>query len=279
MTMKGNSQFYIFNLFANFIRPRHRPVWTNELIQLMRALKITEKTTRSTLARMTQRGWLNVEKVGRQSRYALSKQGLTIIQAGDVRIFEPPPAAWDGRWHLFTYSLPDRLAQLRTPLAKRLRWIGYGNLNHGTWVSPINRISQIQPTIIDLGVAPYTLHFTNADKAGPMSDKALVDHCWDLNAVAQRYQDFVDEFQPLYHAQRATSSEQAFQRYFWLSQAFQKFPRLDPNLPPVLLPAGWIGFRARDLFTTYRASLEQHMQPFLDEILGAEILLRPQRLS
>ena len=137
----ASSQFYIFNLYANFIQPRHRPVWTGEIIALMAPLGIAEKTTRSTLARMAKKGWLSVKKEGRQSRYALTQSGLAIIAEGDTRIFERSTPAWDGRWHLFTYSLPESLAPLRTALAKRLRWAGYGNLNHGTWISPIDEPS------------------------------------------------------------------------------------------------------------------------------------------
>lgn len=262
---KHNSQFYVFNLFGNFIKPRHRPVWTHELLTLMDTLGVEGKTTRSTLARMRQKGWLSVEKVGRQSRYGLTTKGLTILQEGDERIFEPPAEDWDGRWHLVTYSLPEELAHLRNPLAKKLRWTGYGNLNRGTWISPINRSRRLLPQLQELEISAHVTLFSGAEKVGQMSDEELVQRCWDLSTLEAEFQQFIDNHEPHFLQDDNRSAEDAFRRFFWLSQDFQAFPRLDPNLPKELLPAGWVGHQARTLFTQFREQLAEEMKPFWNQ--------------
>ena len=270
---KRNSQFYIFNLFGNFIEPRDRPVWTNELLQLLATLGVEEKTARSTLARMRQKGWLTVEKVGRQSRYGLSPSGLKILEEGDARIFEKPPEAWNGRWHLITYSLPDSMTHQRNVLAKRVRWAGYGNLNRGTWVSATDRSAQLLPLFDELDVSEYVTIFAGANKIGGMTDSALVANCWDLDELKTAYDQFLEmclAAQGKLGAQNPPndfdSAKQAFQDHFWLSQQFQDFPRRDPNLPPELLPDDWVGYQARQLFSELRQLLEGEIRPFLAQI-------------
>lgn len=268
--VKHNSQFYIFNLFGNFIEPRHRPVWTHELLRMMQTLGVEDKTTRSTLARMRQKGWLSVEKVGRQSRYALTPKGLEILTEGDERIFEQPPESWNGRWHLVTYSLPDKLGHLRNPLVKKLRWAGYGNLNRGTWISPIDRSHRLLPFVAELEIEEHVLFFGGAQKIGQLADQELVGRCWDIATLENDYRNFLDAHQPHFERGKNRDAEDAFRQFFWLSQAFQAFPRQDPNLPKELLPIDWIGHKARILFDRYRDQLAEEMRPFIEQILDVE---------
>ena len=269
--MNPSSQFYIFNLFGNFIRPRERPVWTHELILLMRTLGVEEKTTRSTLARMRQKGWLSTEKIGRQSRYSLTQEGLKILEAGDARIFEEPADQWDGRWHLISYSLPDDRTHLRNRLVKQLRWAGYGNLQRGLWISPLDRSVRLLPSVDALGLGEQLVLFSGAQHMSRLSDRELVSRCWDLERLGEKYCQFLNKFQHLkleeggLHVQ--LEAEEAFQHYFWLSQWYQAFPREDPILPKPLLPEEWIGHRARAFFVTTRQRLAGEMQPYLDQLL------------
>ena len=68
----------------------------------------------------------------------------------------------------------------------------------------------------------------------------------------------------------AFSREACFAKRFWLTFDFQPFPRKDPNLPAMLLPDDWSGYRARQLFLDYRQLLSNGMQEFIDQVLKGE---------
>ena len=80
---------------------------------------------------------------------------------------------------------------------------------------------------------------------GDVGDPAkVVAEAWDLDAVAAAYRDFVARFGRL----RPTSPEATFRAQTQLVHEWRKFPFLDPDLPPGMLPARWPGKRAHDLF-------------------------------
>ena len=72
----------------------------------------------------------------------------------------------------------------------------------------------------------------------------MVRRAWDLDAVAAQYAGFVSAFGELCPASaHATMLAQTRLVHEW-----RRFPFLDPRLPAELLPEGWIGDRARELF-------------------------------
>ena len=276
VTRSANStQFYIFNLFANFITPRHQPIWTNKILYLLDLLGVSQTAARSTLSRMKQQGWVKTKKVGRRSQYALTRPGLAILAEGDQRIFEQPLTEWDGVWHLVVYSLPEKKRKSRNHLRKKLLWFGFGKLAPGTWISPHDRTAELGPVLADLEIQTYTTLFAGPC-LGPMSNEALVDRCWDVTALQQRYEAFIQRYQPDYDTFRGEieegvaniEPEACFSRCFWLAFDFQRFPREDPNLPTTLLPKNWSGYHARHLFNEYRHLLRQGMAGFMEQMLN-----------
>jgi phenylacetic acid degradation operon negative regulatory protein len=77
----------------------------------------------------------------------------------------------------------------------------------------------------------------------------LVARSWDLGALEQRYEDFIDEFTGL----DPTTDEAALRAQTRLVHEWRRFPFLDPRLPAQLLPDNWSGAKAADLFHTRHA--------------------------
>jgi phenylacetic acid degradation operon negative regulatory protein len=76
------------------------------------------------------------------------------------------------------------------------------------------------------------------------SQDMLVARSWDLAALEQRYEDFIDEFTGLNPA----AGEDALRAQTRLVHEWRRFPFLDPRLPAQLLPENWSGAKAADLF-------------------------------
>jgi len=67
---------------------------------------------------------------------------------------------------------------------------------------------------------------------------------WDLDTVRRQYSAFIADFSRA----RAASARACFRQQTLLVHAWRKFPFLDPDLPPELLPPRWPRERAHQLF-------------------------------
>jgi phenylacetic acid degradation operon negative regulatory protein len=274
----ARAQFLILALFGDYILPRGGTIWTANLLALLELLGIGERAARSALSRMSGRGWLIARKQGRRSQYTLTAQGRALLEQGQRRLFEPPFADWDGLWRMVVYSLPESKRDLRHALRGQLTWLGFGPLAPATWISPHDRSAELEYICDELGIREHVDIFSGM-ALHSSSDRALVERCWDLPALAAEYREFVERQRPEYEACRALSAERleraadaCFTRRFWLTHAFLPFPRKDPGLPIALLPPDWAGFAARQLFDEYRCLLEPYAGQFVDQIMHGETL-------
>lgn len=267
----SSTQFVIFNLFADYILPHNDGVaWTHQILYLLDLLGVTERAARTTLSRMRRQGWFETEKIGRQSRYRLTAKGREIIAQGEQRIFESPVENWDGQWHFVVYSLPEEMRGLRNDLRKKLTWFGFGRLAPGTWVGVHDRIDDLEQIVVAMGLRPYVALFTGRQTA-LITDEEIVAKCWDLAQLDEAYQAYIASWQPRLvggdlDPTKDMPIEDRFWARFWLTFDFQPFPRLDPNLPTVLLEPDWSGYTARRLFTYYRVQLNDGLPEFFNEL-------------
>lgn len=266
------TQFMVFTLFGDYLLEKEEKIWTSDLLYLMGLLDVSEKAVRSTLSRMTRKGWLAAEKNGRRSIYSLTDQGRALLLHGRNRIFEPTIKDWDGHWHMLVYSLPENLRSTRHTLRTQLSWLGFGSLAPGIWISPHNRGDELENLISELEITSCAEIFSS-QHLGPSTPQTLVEQCWDLSSVSSQYEAFMNQFQAEYqgynkNSDYSPSPEDAFIRRFWLTHSFQSFPLKDPNLPIELLPKNWIGIRARELFDSYHTLLGDKANQFVDGVLA-----------
>jgi len=267
------TQFIIFVLFGDVITPRADRVWTVSLLKMLEVLGVSERAVRSTISRMRRKGWLKPEREGRRSLYALTANGRRIIDEGSHRIFEPRKQDWDGQWFQVVYSLPENKRGLRNALRKRLSWLGFGRLAPGTWISPRNRRGDVEAMVADLGAKPYVTHFAGLQLVGG-DNREIVERCWDIRSLNQHYLTFIRRWEPEFEERcRAQErgdelpADQCFAQRFWITHEYSPFPRLDPNLPPELLPEDWLGDRAATMFNDYRRLLGARSNEFIESAM------------
>ena len=270
------TQILVFTLFGEYIVPRGGSAWTSSLLHLLREFGVSERAARSTLSRMSQKGWLASRRKGRHSRYEIKPPGLRVVRGGEVRIFEPRRGEWDGRWHLVVYSVPEGKRGLRARLRTRLGWLGFGRLAPGTWVSPTDRRAEVEADLDDLRAKPYAVYFSDSRLPSIRSEE-IVSRCWDLKGLNRDYARFLQRYEPAFVAARASfrrghplSPVECFRRRFWLTLDYSQFPRRDPNLPPPLLPPNWRGTRAAEIFQSYHNLLRATSEDFVTEALSLD---------
>jgi len=269
-----NSRDMIFTLYGDYIRHQGGEAWTGSLIELLGLFGLSGQAVRSTLSRLSQKGWLESRKVGRQSFYSQTPKLLKLLEEGARRIFQPRRDPWDGRWHLLIYSIPESKRHLRRRLRQRLLWLGFGVLNQTTWISPRDLRAEVEQVVDDRRIRPYVDFFT-AEHWGFSSDEEIVARCWDLKSLNDYYATFIARYDPPFQecqarlmAGEALEPQECFVERFMLIHEYRFSPYVDPNLPLELLPDDWLGQRAMQLFQQYHNLLVDKAETFVDSVLA-----------
>ncbi len=248
----------LLTVLGEFVLPREEPVWTQVLIDVLGELGVEPKSARQALARTAAEGLLESDRAGRRVRWSLTASGRRLLSDGAARIygFGTSDRPWDGRWLVLLVSVPESRRQLRHRLRTRLAWAGLGSPTPGVWVSPDpGKQDEVADVVDDLELAGVTSSFV-----GPFgaigAERDIVAHAWDLAEVEAAYEGFLDAFAA---AEPATPAE-LLAHQIHLVHAWRRFPFLDPQLPPELLPAQWAGARAANRFTHLHASWDRPAQ-------------------
>ena len=270
----SNSQDMVFTLYGDYIRHRGGEAWTGSLIELLGLFGLSGQAVRSTLSRMSQKGWLVSYRVGRHSFYSVTPKCLRLLEEGAQRIFQPRCDPWDGQWHLLTYSIPESRRHLRRRLRQQLLWLGFGALHQATWISPRDLRADVEQVVNTLGVRPY-VEFFSAEHRGFADDEEIVTRCWNLRQLNDYYGDFIARYGPPFEehqarliANNSVEPRECFMQRFMLIHEYRSSPYLDPNLPLELLPDDWLGERATELFQQYHQLLVEGAEAYVDSVLA-----------
>jgi len=233
----------LLTLLGELVLPGGGTAWTSAVLAAFVRLGIEEKTTRQALMRTAGSGWLDAEKVGRRTRWRLTASAQKMLTEGAERIysFTGPAESWDGRWLLVYARIPDSDRRARHVVRSRLSWAGFGSLGAGVWISPHpDREDEAVGVLREAGVSADA-HVFVARRSGLADVRVMVAAAWDLGAIEEQYEEFIEEF-------RATVPADVLARQVELVHAWRRFPSVDPVLPRELLPARWSGLEAARLF-------------------------------
>ena len=233
----------LFTLLGEFVLTTDGTAWTSAVLAAFGRLGIEEKATRQALMRTAAAGWLEPEKLGRRTRWRLTGSARRLLTDGAERIysFTGPAEEWDGRWLLVYARVPESDRRARHVVRSRLSWAGFGSLGAGLWISPHpDRGAEATGVLRAAGLAGDA-HVFVATRSGLGDVRAMVAAAWDLAAVEEQYEQFIEEF-------RDPAPGDVMARQVELVHAWRRFPSIDPALPRELLPARWSGLDAARLF-------------------------------
>jgi phenylacetic acid degradation operon negative regulatory protein len=200
---------------------------------------------RTAMSRLAADGWLEREKVGRNSFYRLAASGHRTFEAATRHIYDPPPSTWSGRFELL---LVGKAAD-RDASREALRNAGFGSPLPGVWVAPSG------VAVPEEAASALRLEVSAEDESG----RRLLSESWPLDRTADAYLKFMKSFEALrtWLDRRARLSElEAFTARILLIHHYRRVVLRDPLLPLALLPGNWPGNAARALCgEIYRAVL------------------------
>ncbi|MEA3214466.1 MAG: phenylacetic acid degradation operon negative regulatory protein [Acidimicrobiia bacterium] len=257
----------VFDLFGDHLRYHGGAARTQALVDLLDVFDVGEPTARIVLARMRKEGWFDTHREGRQVVYTLTDQAWRLLDEGRTRIFERAHPPWDGQWRMVIYAVPEHERAERERLRRTLSWLGFGPLAIATWVSPHERLDEVERALPDTTARLDLLTCRSRDRA---TDLDMVERCWDLKALGRDYQDFVTRLEELPGISDLADlpGRDALRLRIEIVSSYRQFPFRDPDLPAELLPEDWPGRRAHELFVAAHEALAQPADAFVTLLLG-----------
>ena len=263
---QAQPQDLVITLLGTYVRRRTGPVWSGGLVRLLGDLGFSVAASRVALSRLVARALLARERDGRLVHYRLTPRCIALLDEGDARIFalgrqRNPGDCWTVLWH----AIPDDRKLERGRLARRLRFLGFGSLQDGTWISARDREREVVALLDDLDVHGCAGVLVGRPAAS-VDFATVAARAWDLHGLDRRYRQFVRTYAP--HARdgaaRALIDRDAFRLRTALVNAFRAFPALDPELPASIAPAPEHRHQAVALFHTLYRGLATPAQRHFD---------------
>ncbi len=226
----------VITVFGDAIVPRGGSVWLGTLLEFFKSLDINNGVVRTAMSRLAGDGWLERERVGRNSFYRLTKRGRQTFVAAARHIYDPRPSDWTGRFELLLIGN----AEDRDASRDALKNAGFGSPLPGVWVAPSGvPVPEEASNAIRLEVS-----------AEDDSGRRLLSESWPLARTADAYLKFMKTFEPLRgwigRREQLTDAD-AFTARILLIHHYRRVVLRDPLLPVALLPKDWPGRAAREL--------------------------------
>jgi phenylacetic acid degradation operon negative regulatory protein len=250
----------IITLYGDAVVPRGGRLGLKSLIDIMGLFGIDSGHVRTAMSRLTSDGWLERERIGRNSYYRLSRRGQASFLAATRRIYFPEAAPFDGKLRLALLGpgISDR--RLTRSLLEQEGFAPFSPVVYVGLVDPLKRVA-----------APAAVVVVRAD-AGEAA-AALASAAWKLPAIAESYRGFVARFKPLETAlsgSQALTGGDALVARILLIHEFRRIVLRDPGLPGSLLPGDWPAQRARALAARIYGRVVPVAERFLDANAGNE---------
>jgi phenylacetic acid degradation operon negative regulatory protein len=244
----------VVTVFGDAIVPRGGSVWLGTLLEFFETLDIEGGVVRTAMSRLAADGWLERNKVGRNSFYRLVKKGQQTFEAATRHIYDPPPSDWTGRFELLLIGNGED----REASREALKNAGFGTPIPGVWVAPSG------VPIPDEACGAIRLEVSAEDESG----RRLLSESWPLQRTADAYLKFMKTFEPLrawISRREALSEADAFTARVLLIHHYRRVVLRDPLLPISLLPQDWPGRAARELCGVIYRGLLSSSEQWLDQ--------------
>lgn len=262
----------VMTLFGDVITPHGGKVWLGSLIELLAPFGVSDRLVRTSVFRLAEEGWLDAQREGRRSQYALNPKSAARFERAYQRIYTPSYREWDGRWTLLFATSGTITAEQRAGLRKELLWQGYGMVAPSVFAHPAADAESLDEILqrVDVKGSVYVCRASEAEPppARPLSD--LIAQCWELETVIKDYVQFIEHFAALprmLEKAAPADPEHLFVARTLAIHAFRRINLHDPQLPLELLPPEWPGKTAYELcHDIYQATHQAAEQYILDTL-------------
>jgi phenylacetic acid degradation operon negative regulatory protein len=241
----------IVTLYGDAVVPRGGRLWLGTLLEIFAAMDIQGNVVRTAMSRLAADGWLERNRVSRNSYYRLGGKGGDAFADAARRIYGPHRPAWDGAFRIAVLSGAEREAARAA-----LEAAGFAPLAPGILVA-----TTASPA------PPADAILLRATADGPDA-RRLAAQIWPIDRLAESYRRFLAAFAPWatqIAGGAALSDLEALVARLLLIHEYRRLVLRDPLLPEPLVPPGWPGHQARALCAEVYPLLLPASERWLDE--------------
>jgi phenylacetic acid degradation operon negative regulatory protein len=252
----------LFDLYGDHLLSRGEQAPVAALVRLLAPAAISPPAVRTAVSRMTRQGWLAPVKLAGGPGYRLTPRAVQRLAEAADRIYRRNAPGWDGTWHV---AVLDRIAERsrRARLKSALGYLGYACLDGSTWISPHRSVE------LDQVIAAEQVRAEQFSASYGGDPRGLAARAWDLDGLASAYRRWIPTVrQILLRAFDGQPDDVVFAVRSELVHEWRKFLFVDPGLPGELLPPGWPGLEATELFHREADRLLPAARRFVDSALA-----------
>lgn len=141
---------------------------------------------------------------------------------------------WDGGWRMVFYDIAELNRHVRKSLQRKLKELGFGQLQKSVYISPLDVADDIREFIESKDLKD--LVFVAIAKRFFGDDKDLAAKVWHLDKLNERYANFLLDLEDFLTGKRGLIFAELY-------KGFETILIGDPFLPKELLPDWWLGDR------------------------------------
>ncbi|WP_373087809.1 phenylacetic acid degradation operon negative regulatory protein PaaX [Sneathiella sp.] len=267
----------LVTVWGDCVAPHGGTVWLGSLIELVAPLGLNERVVRTAVFRLQKEKLLSSRQIGRRSFYSLTKTGQHRFAEATRRIYTSSDIPWNGKWLLLFLARRDMAERDKRALAADLGWLGFGDLGAGIHAHPTASRATVETLLADHDLQGKAA-ILSAD-ALPSPDftapEILVAKGWNLDSLERDYARFIAHFSRFADFEGQTIEQDGKKCFIIRSLLVHDYRRVllrDPMLPAELLPKGWNGNQARELFREIYQHVwegaERHLMSILENETG-----------
>lgn len=240
----------ILTIFGDAVCPYGGSIWLGSIIKLVEPLGINQRLVRTSVFRLSEKGILQAQQVGRRSYYELTKRGFRQFSSAAKRIYLHPTSEWNGQWQLLITAIGDLSQDTREILRKELEWLGFSRLLPGVFAHPTADQDAVRKLLHEMNLTDNVVWLSASPQNHElgMISHQLMTASFKPDTIETEYQYFLERFTPLLEATEKTEvldPERCFLVRTLLIHCFRRILLREPELPLELLPQDSISRQAR----------------------------------
>jgi DNA-binding transcriptional regulator PaaX len=143
------------------LAPNAAQMFDKPLTKLLARLdeRSRDRELRRAVHYMKQRGLITYETRDYQNGIRLTPKGKKKLEERNIDALAiARPDAWDEKWRLVFFDIPEDLKTRRNALSRRLRWLGFQQLQKSIWIHPFPCRSELEALTEYIGIRKFVTY-------------------------------------------------------------------------------------------------------------------------
>jgi len=263
----------IITLYGDLLAHRGGTVWLGSIITLLEPLGINARHVRTAVSRLNKDNWISPNLIGRKSYYSITASGQRRFRIATPQIYAGPQSDWDQNWTLVI--MPDTKKINKDQAIKELGWLGFGRIAKGILAHPMPNMPATERALAELDIRDdvIILHQASHELTAVTALETMINNCWNLEELSQKYQEFIERYRPLCRAlseNNPLEDKESLLFRLLMVHEYRKILLRDPRLPDRLMPRHWEGNTAYHLCRDIYQLLLEKSENCLSHIMETE---------